>query len=849
MTVGVETAGLNPMSFADHLAPTMERLKYQRETGRFCDVLITVNGRRFTAHRNILASCSPYFDSIFRHTKVVRENVTMNSIQTDVFELFLNYIYSGNIVIDKLSVNELLKLANNLLIPKLKSYCSEYLDRYLDATNVLSIKQMAEKYGMIALMKTATEFFDANINRCLLESVDIVQYSYSQFTKLLAEPKYAGLIQPDAHLKVIVRWISDDVEKRQAYFRTLLGTLQLTSVSESTMDFLLDFASLFINSTTSRVLFMQQLSRAGMLTEKYQDEYAHLLSTTAIPEDHAPQAVENNQDLDELDDEEGFSDLEDEDGSLYGSDADSGDGMDAEYGAPRTRKRRHEGSSGSEGETAKRALLHTIKKQKGLKRRGRPPKRITDDDVDIAAFDEDELDGVYADAMFLTGTTTYAEDDILDPDMVEDGEEVSDPSGSNPCNYCRFASNSEEETARHTARKHNRNTIFVCQLCDFECKWSKRFYEHVRMHHFNAPPYNCMHCQYISSDRVQDLLGHMLTHTDVRFFKCATCGFRGRTRTQVWAHEKMHTDETTLHCIECGRSFNQQSALDTHMATHSDVRPHVCDECGFASKSPDDILAHKKGHNGDIFYCHIEGCDYSSPKKSQLAAHLRTHLAVRAHMCKICNRGFIEKSHLVRHERIHLQEKPFKCDICDYASSRRDKLKEHILKHHNSAQTNRAQRRKYKRERQLAALAAQEAEEAKLVGGSENVFRPINHSDVVEQWQSAHGHHFQQQGQFSPLGRSTSVCVDFSSNNFNSQMVSRSPHNHSVNMDFGPSTSSDMGNRAMSVPPYSQYQLNPQEHVYAPGEGPSQFAQQAFQQQQQQQQQDQQQQQQQQQWW
>jgi len=81
---------------------------------------------------------------------------------------------------------------------------------------------------------------------------------------------------------------------------------------------------------------------------------------------------------------------------------------------------------------------------------------------------------------------------------------------------------------------------------------------------------------------------------------------------------------------------------------------------------------------------------------------------VRSHKCRTCHRSFIEKSHLVRHERIHLEEKPFKCQNCDYASSRRDKLKEHIIKHHNNQGNNtKLLKRRYRRARQLQQLIAQ----------------------------------------------------------------------------------------------------------------------------------------------
>ena len=45
-----------------HCTAVFERLRAQREQGRFCDLILSIEGRKFSAHRCVLASASPWFD-------------------------------------------------------------------------------------------------------------------------------------------------------------------------------------------------------------------------------------------------------------------------------------------------------------------------------------------------------------------------------------------------------------------------------------------------------------------------------------------------------------------------------------------------------------------------------------------------------------------------------------------------------------------------------------------------------------------------------------------------------------------------------------------------------------------
>ena len=57
----------------------------------------------------------------------------------EIFHAILTFCYSGNIVVDKNNISELMHLANFFQMSKLRSYCCEWYSRNMSVKTVHSV--------------------------------------------------------------------------------------------------------------------------------------------------------------------------------------------------------------------------------------------------------------------------------------------------------------------------------------------------------------------------------------------------------------------------------------------------------------------------------------------------------------------------------------------------------------------------------------------------------------------------------------------------------------------------------------------------------------------------------------
>lgn len=227
-----------PYSNAQFPFKVLANLNKLREQSRFCDVEIVAGGTTFNAHRAVLSAASAYFEAMFRPELGLNEgkqkSVILHTIDGDIFQILLDFIYTGRCEIIQTNVQELLAAADMLQLPEVVEGCCEFLCRELHSTNALGILRFAEAHNCVSLAKSAMNYVHSNFPAISVED-EFLDTPQTLLSQLLT----SEMLRVDSESQVFqaaLRWIKHDVTQRRCYVFDILSHVRLALVPVKVID-------------------------------------------------------------------------------------------------------------------------------------------------------------------------------------------------------------------------------------------------------------------------------------------------------------------------------------------------------------------------------------------------------------------------------------------------------------------------------------------------------------------------------------------------------------------------------------------------------------------------------------
>ncbi|XP_076071543.1 BTB/POZ domain-containing protein 6-like [Mytilus galloprovincialis] len=148
-------------------------MMYMLEKETMCDVTFRVGEGRKTikAHKNILASRSEVFHTMFEGSLPEKNEINIPDIDEDTFKKILwlpkIYAYTDVVKISEKNVTSMLYAAEKYMLTTVKKKCSELLRSTATSVDAVVTLSTANQFHLHDLQKKSLHFIEENTERCL----------------------------------------------------------------------------------------------------------------------------------------------------------------------------------------------------------------------------------------------------------------------------------------------------------------------------------------------------------------------------------------------------------------------------------------------------------------------------------------------------------------------------------------------------------------------------------------------------------------------------------------------------------------------------------------------------------
>ncbi|XP_058993771.1 actin-binding protein IPP isoform X3 [Mustela lutreola] len=219
-------AGNSPFSSDKHAQLILAQINKMRNGEHFCDVQLQVGKETFKVHRLVLAASSPYFAALF--TGGMKESskdvVQILGIEAGIFQILLDFIYTGIVNIGVNNVQELIVAADMLQLTEVVNLCCEFLKGQIDPLNCIGIFQFSEQIACHDLL----EFTENYIHVHFLEvhsGEEFLALTKDQLIKILRSEELSIEDEYQVFLAAM-QWILKDLGKRRKHVVEVLEPIR-----------------------------------------------------------------------------------------------------------------------------------------------------------------------------------------------------------------------------------------------------------------------------------------------------------------------------------------------------------------------------------------------------------------------------------------------------------------------------------------------------------------------------------------------------------------------------------------------------------------------------------------------
>ncbi|RVE70271.1 hypothetical protein OJAV_G00062530 [Oryzias javanicus] len=247
------------------LSRVMLSMNTLRKEGAFCDVTLVVQGKRFLAHKVILAAASQFFRLLFSTNMMEsgKDEVPLREISPDIVQLVIGFIYTAQVSVNNSNMEALLYAADYFHIDPMKNVCVDFIKRQIAATNCLDIAALAERANCPGLKTRAESVLRHNF-ALVCRTKKFLQLDVTELTRLLRQERLVVCGEEEIYTAAL-RWLKYDLSSRKPYRVEVLSCVYFPLISKSFL----------LKTVQAEPLILDSLECVKMLLEGFR---YHLLS-------------------------------------------------------------------------------------------------------------------------------------------------------------------------------------------------------------------------------------------------------------------------------------------------------------------------------------------------------------------------------------------------------------------------------------------------------------------------------------------------------------------------------------------------------------------------------------------